>query len=199
VTPERPLVWYAAYGSNLDGTRLARYLAEARDTTAPRRDGGRTVDHRLLFGAHSEQWGGGVAFLDPTAGSGEARVRLWLLGLDQLADVYAQENRHPVGSVSLDPDRLDEALPEGRYRRLLSLAEHDGTPVITFTAPEPPEPAAPSRAYLAHLVTGLRMSHRLDDDGVVAYLMAVPGMAPAWSADSLAAMLAGRLGANAAG
>jgi hypothetical protein len=191
VTVERRLVWYAAYGSNLDGSRLARYLAEARDTTAPRRDGASTIDHALIFGAHSEHWGGGVAFLDAAAGSGQARVRLWMLGLDQLADVYAQENRHPVGSAAIDPDCLDHGVPDGRYRRLLSLGDHHDTPVITFTAPEPPEPAAPSRAYLAHLVAGLRASHRLDDDGLATYLLAAPGMSAAWSASSLAAMLAG--------
>jgi hypothetical protein len=195
VTAERRLVWYAAYGSNLDGDRLARYLAVARDPTAPRRDRAQTVAHALLFGARSEQWGGGVAFLDPVAGSGEARVRLWMLGLDQLADVYAQENRHPVGSVVLDPDRLDDGVAGGRYRRLLSLGDHDGVPVITFTAPEPPEPAPPSRAYLAHLVSGLRASHRLDDDGLTAYLLAAPGMSAAWSTSSLAAMLAGMVSA----
>jgi hypothetical protein len=190
VTAARRPVWYAAYGSNLDGARLARYLAVARDPTAPRRDAALTVGHRLRFGARSEQWGGGVAFLEPAAGSGEALVRLWLLGLDQLADVYAQENRHPVGSVSLDPERLADGVARGRYRRLLALGDHDGTPVVTFTAPEPPEPTAPSRAYLAHLVTGLRASHALDDDRLAAYLLAAPGVSAAWSAVSLRAMLA---------
>ena len=188
---ERRQVWYAAYGSNLDGARLARYLAVARDPTGPRRDGARTIGHRLHFGARSELWGGAVAFLDPEAGSGEAFVRLWLLGLDQLADVYAQENGHPVGTVSLDPERLGDGVAAGRYRRLLGLGDHQGTPIITFTAPEPPEPAAPSHVYLAHLVAGLRASHRLDDDRLAAYLLAAPGMSTAWSVSSLAAMLAG--------
>ena len=188
---ERRQVWYAAYGSNLDGARLARYLAVARDATPPRRDGAQTVGHRLRFGARSEQWGGAVAFLDPEPGSGQAFVRLWLLELDQLADVYAQENGHPVGSVALDTERLGDGLADGRYRRLLSLGAHHGTPVVTFTAPEPPEPAAPSQAYLAHVVSGLRDSHRLDDDRLAAYLLAAPGMSAAWSASTLAAMLAG--------
>jgi hypothetical protein len=198
VTGERRQVWYAAYGSNLDGARLARYLAAARDPTAPRRDGAHRVSHGLRFGARSDKWGGGVAFLDPAPQSGEALVRLWLLGLDQFADVYAQENRHPVGSISLDADGLGDGgdgVVDGRYRRLLSLGDRDGTPVITFTAPEPPEPAAPSRAYLAHLVTGLRASHRLDDERLAAYLLAAPGMSMAWSASSLAAMLAGMVSA----
>jgi hypothetical protein len=186
-------VWYAAYGSNLDPDRLAVYLDACRDRRRPEATGAAVADHQLRFGGSSTRWGGGVAFLDPSPGSGRALVRRWLVTAEQLADVYAQENGRPVGSVEVDLGALDDAghvdgLP-GRYGRLVHLGHHAERPVVTFTAAEPPPAAAPSVAYLARLVVGLRQAHRLDDDAIVSYLLAAPGVSAAWTGESLASAM----------
>lgn len=188
-------VWYAAYGSNLDPERLGVYLAAARDPSPPAATSATEVGHQLRFGGSSARWdGGAVAFVDPSAGSGRALVRRWLVTDDQLADVYAQENGGPVGSATVDLDALDALdaggsldVLGGRYGRLLHLGHHEGHPVVTFTAARPPDAAAPAAAYLARLVVGLRDGHRLDDDAIVEYLLAAPGVLDGWTAESLAA------------
>lgn len=185
-------VWYAAYGSNLDPERLAIYLAMARDRRAPQASSAAAVDHQLRFGGTSQRWdGGGVAFLDPAPGTGRALVRQWLLDVDQLADVYAQENGHPVGAAALDLAGLEaagqlDALP-GRYGRLVHLGHHHGRAVVTFTAAEPPAETSPSGRYLTRLATGLRDGHGLDDAAIVSYLLAAPGVRIGWTGEELVA------------
>lgn len=170
------LVWYAAYGSNLWSARFLTYLtggpvplsptgrvqAGARDPSPPRAHEPVRLPGRILFGRSSSGWGeGGVAFLDPMApdpvpgdkagGDGGDQVlgRLWLITVDQFADVASQENGHPLPAGAADPAALEpgghvDAGP-GWYGRLLHMgAGPDGHPILTFTCPDPA--AVPRRA-----------------------------------------------------
>ncbi|MEV7028327.1 histone deacetylase, partial [Kitasatospora sp. NPDC093558] len=68
------LVWYAAYGSNLDAARMACYLAGGRpegavrdfpgcrDRRPARRDAATVLPGTLYFATHSPVWGGGRGF-----------------------------------------------------------------------------------------------------------------------------------------
>lgn len=164
------LVWYAAYGSNLWSARFLTYLTGgpvplspagrvqegARDPSPPRADTPTRLAGRLLFGRSSSGWGGGgVAFLDPAgpdlaapapaAGDdvgSQVLGRLWLITLDQFADVASQENGHPLPSEAADPAALEPGghldVGPGWYGRLLHLgAGPEGHPVLTFTCPDP--------------------------------------------------------------
>ena len=54
----------------------------------------------------------------------------------------------------------------GRYDRLVCVGTLEGLPILTFTAPATLEsvlPEAPSLAYLAHIITGLRETFGLVD------------------------------------
>ena len=69
----------------------------------------------------------------------------------------------------------------GRYDRLVCVGTLEGLPVLTFTAPGSLEtvlPEAPSLAYLAHIITGLRETFGLVDPEVVEYLGGAPGATP---------------------
>ncbi len=81
----QPLVWYAAYGSNLWWPRFRTYLeggpvpyrpvprdqAGARDPSPPAADRAWWLPHDLFFAGASPGWGGGaVAFLDPSPTTG---------------------------------------------------------------------------------------------------------------------------------
>ncbi len=117
--------------------------------------------------------------------SGEIFARAWRLTWEQLEDVMAQENGRVSCPLEVEPAALVAGYSmlagPGRYDRLLCLGRLEDLPVLTFTAPGPPEsvtPAAPSPAYLGHIITGLRETFELDDPAIVDYLGRAPGATP---------------------
>jgi gamma-glutamylcyclotransferase (GGCT)/AIG2-like uncharacterized protein YtfP len=166
--------WYVAYGSNLCRERFLLYIeggphpvtggehVGARDRTPPRADLALTIPHRLLFAQSSRTWeGGGVAFVDPEAGSGAAHGRAWLVTREQLADVLAQE----AGCAPPElPDAVlraskpvDVADPPRWYSCVVPLGMRDGWPMATFTAGDAAtfERRPPGAAYRAVVARGL--------------------------------------------
>lgn len=183
-------VWYAAYGSNLSRERFDVYLRGGRpegathtypgcrDPSDPSDDIADELDAQLAFGGFSQTWGGGVAFIRDQAGA-RTKVRLYLLTLEQFEDVVAQENWIVPGTVTIEP-ATEQVVLDGdhTYRLVIPLGTRDGLPLLTVSQLPVTEVAEPTAAYLLHIATGLRASHGLDTDEVVAYLSAAPG-APA--------------------
>ena len=141
----------------------------------------------IYFALNSSQWTGGVALYDPDL-PGTTAARAYLLTAGQFADVVAQEMRREPGT---DLDVLTSGtarLGPGPYETLLHVGEHDGHPVLTFTAPwsagdvATTSPAAP---YLAMLADGLHEAHSWPADRIVGYLAPRPGIAGAWTTDRL--------------
>lgn len=200
------LVWYVSYGSNLDPTRLATYLAGgrpeggrhtylgARNAAAPSARRPCRIPHALYFAGESRTWGGGVAFLDhqrldPAPTLGHAH----LLTAEQFDDVAAQETGRDTLPVDLAEvrERGAVSLGAGRYDRIVWLGDHEGVAQLTFTSPEPAatvEPTAPRAAYLRRLVDGLRVAHGLHPDEAATYLVGHPGIAEHWTVDDVAAL-----------
>lgn len=194
-------VWYVSYGSNACRERLDCYLRGgrapgarrvqpgARDRRPPARSVAVHLPGRLRFAGRSRTWGGGMAFYDPHPGcdphpgavaqTGRVLARAHLPTAQQLADVLVQEmHRDPaavdlrLGLVDLVPHR-PVAVGPGRYETVLRLADVDGLPAVTLTAPDggrslPPNPPSPS--YRAVLRAGLAEGHGLDAAGADAYL-----------------------------
>jgi hypothetical protein len=204
-----PLVWYAAYGSNLHRARFDCYLRGGRapgaavahpgcrDPRPPRATAALLLPGRVYFALESSTWGGGMAFLDPEE-PGEAAARGYLLTADQFADVADQEMHRPPGGEPLDLPAVLRAGRQvrgpGRYETLVVAGERDGRPVLTFTAPwraadVPWRP--PSARYLGHLGAGLREAHGWSDERIADYLSARPGAAGAWSAEAVRELLGG--------
>ncbi|MBO1755120.1 histone deacetylase [Allobranchiibius sp. CTAmp26] len=200
-------VWYAAYGSNLSRERFSYYLVGgrpagaartypgARDRTPPARDQALLLPGQLYFAWESPTWTGGVAFYDPAARDGTPGVaaRAYLLSVRQFSDVAAQEMHRPPGEEVDVAGLLAHApvatLGPGRYETLHRVAELEGLPVVTFSAPWSIETAplnAPSTAYLRRIADGLREAHEWSTDEVCDYLLACPGMRPTWDRESLA-------------
>jgi hypothetical protein len=197
MVPDRREVFYAAYGSNLCARRFACYIEGgaapgsdhvhrgARDRRLPNSWRALRLPGTLYFYGHARSWGGAPAAFEPDASGSEIFARAWRLGWDQLEDVMAQENGRATHPVECDPRALVEGYSvlagPGRYDRLVCVGTLEGLPVVTFTAPGPlgsVMPAAPSRAYLAHIVTGLRETFDLGDPAIVDYLGAAPGATP---------------------
>jgi len=197
------LVWYAAYGSNMDRARFMVYVRGGmpvggdrgtpgcRDTTPPRLDRPAELPGQVYFATDSKAWpGGGRAFLDPTL-PGRAPARAYLITAEQFADIVAQEMYRPprepldlaavvaAGRVELGP---------GRYETLIHTGDLDGYPVFTFTAPwtaAAKTPNPPSAAYLATIAHGLREAHGWSTEEVVTYLSGLNSVADRWSAAEL--------------
>jgi hypothetical protein len=175
--PTEPrLCWYLAYGSNLQQERFACYLGGgrpadaartyvgARDTSVPRRWEPLRVPGRMVFAGESLVWGGGVAVLDPR-GPGEVAGRAYLLTLEQLDDVVAQE----VGAGS------------GLYDAVVALPDLDDVPVRAVGTRLDPVPTAPAAAYLRRVVHGLVETFAWSAEQCADYLLGTAGVAPAWS------------------
>ena len=165
-------VWYAAYGSNLLEARFLRYLEGgsfpgstrghhgARDSTPPAGWRLLQVDRQLCFGHESTRWGGGgVAFLDPAAASGQAWVRCWDVTAEQFADVAAQENGMQPGDLDVDMAAIEAGgtveLTGRWYGAAVLLGRVDDRPVVTFTSPSPPIATVPHETYLSVVGRGL--------------------------------------------
>lgn len=165
------LAWYVAYGSNMAAERLLAYLegatAECRfgahrgcaDATPPRADRWLDLDRAVTHRGRSRRWGGGVAFLDlaPTPGTATP-ARAWLLGLDQIAELVAQEARLAVApdpaALAAVPPGGTLALGGGWYDTVLRLADVEGRPALTVTTSQPLPRAEPTAAYLAVVAAG---------------------------------------------
>lgn len=189
--PSAGELWYVSYGSNMASERLACYIEGGRPPGGVRRNPGAhdprlpsrgipvELPGALYFAGESRQWGGGVAFYDHDA-PGPTAARAYLVTAAQFADIAAQ-GMHRVP----DPDDplqevLVGGLTEGRHRAgpghyetLIQVGEHDGLPMLTFSAPHGLDHVPhtePSRAYLDMLAVGLREAHGWDDQQADAYL-----------------------------
>ncbi len=195
------LLWYAAYGSNLDADRFRCYLHGGCPPGATRsypgvREPADPLDVRpfrmrgeLVFAWDSPTWGGGIAFHDAEA-DGEVLARAYLLTSNQLVDVLEQEMRRVPGA---DHD-LTQLLADGwlvvgpgRYETLRVVGSLDDIPVVTFGGPEPRSLGlrAPAPAYVATIARGLWAAHGLGPREVAAYLAGCPGVTPGWTAARL--------------
>jgi hypothetical protein len=199
------LVWYVAYGSNLNATRFRCYLRGGRPEGAARsypgcRNGADPRDTRairfrgrLYFAGNSTTWGGGTAMLD-TDSRRQAYGQAYLLDLAQLSDVVAQEMCRPTG-LDLDFATLRHSgrhqLGPGRYETLISLGELDAHPLVTFTGSRvhaPPNP--PSEAYLRLVALGLMQTHGLRPGIVARYLLEALGGRHTWQREQIEALCA---------
>jgi hypothetical protein len=202
------LVWYVSYGSNMHADRFACYVEGGipaggrknypgcHDRTPPRRAEGFQVEGGVYFATESPVWQGGRAFFDrelPT----KAYVRAYLITRQRFSDVCAQEMyRAPGADPEFDLAEVRATgrsqLGDGRYETLVHLGDHDGYPMLTFTAPwscndKPLVP--PSGPYLRMLGHGLIDTHGWNLRETANYLSALPGAAGVWSSDEIIPML----------
>ena len=175
------LVWYVAFGSNMDSDRLSCYLAGgrpegasrtytgARDPSPPRRAVPTTIPHRLSFGGRSCVWGGGVAFVEVARDHTVTTPAVaWLITVEQLADLIAQENGlEPPGPVPADlpgPGQKGR-VAGGRYDMLVGVGVIDGHRAVVLTSGRTPPPNPPTEHYLAMIRRGRERWH--PGDGAV--------------------------------
>ena len=110
-------------------------------------------------GGRSQRWSGGVAFLDarPTPGT-ETPARAWLLGLDQIADLVAQEARLAVApapaALAAIPPGGTLVIGGGWYDTVARLDDLAGRPALTVTTGQDLPEAEPTPAYRATIAAG---------------------------------------------
>lgn len=204
------MIWYAAYGSNLDAHRFHHYLqggapsgasrslTGARDPSLPTHERAVTFPGTMFFAWESPTWGGGIAFVDVDDGSEDVVLaRAYLLTDEQFSDVATQEmHRDPTEHDELDLAHVLEhrrhTYGPGRYETLHHLGELEGHPMLTFTAEDREHlpPNEPGPAYLRLVARGLQQTHRLSDGEVADYLLARPGIGP-WTDGGIRGLLDG--------
>jgi len=189
------LIWYAAYGSNIQKKRFMYYIKGGtprgssrphpgcKDQTDPRDDREMRMNRSLYFARRAKDWNdGGVAFVgqDTVEGTGTLG-RLYLISAGQFMDIFSQENG--LRSASIDFDRVKKKgfldIAESWYGRVLYAGKESGCPVFTFTSPLPLNdisPNAPSDAYLRTVFAGIWETHRLTIDEIVYYMCTKPGI-----------------------
>ncbi|UED88507.1 histone deacetylase [Streptomyces profundus] len=169
-----------------------------RDPSPPPRTRPVMLPGVLYFATESAVWSGGRAFLDPDA-PGRAPAVAHLLTVGQFSDVAAQEmGRAPGRDLDL-PALLGAsgraALGPGRYETLVLAGEHEGVPMVTFTAPwrlDAVAGNAPAAAYLRMLGSGLMAGHGWSAVSTAGYLAARPGAAGRWTAEAVRRLLTRR-------
>lgn len=201
-----PLIWYAAYGSNVDPHRFVTYLsggpvpgtddvqAGARNPGPPLREEPYRFSRPIRFAHHSPRWKGATAVLDHRSSTVGALGMRYLITESQFADVVAQENRRDSVELHVSELTLDHVhrVSDRSYDGLLLLESDSGTPVVTFTCPSEPtelEPTPPSPAYLATIVRGIRAAHPLTVNDIARHLHRAPGVAPTWSIEGIEALM----------
>ncbi|GAA1446202.1 hypothetical protein GCM10009641_69260 [Mycobacterium cookii] len=195
------LVWYASFGSNLSRARLGCYISGGtppgarrsyegcRDRTPPRDHRTTTLPGHLRFAGESTVWGGGMAFYS-RSGEGIVHARAYLLGVEQLVDLVAQEARQPVGTaLALAADGPTRHGLSAVYDVLMDLGRLDGRRVLTLSSSRHHPLRPPSRAYLRTMVDGLTDGFGLDEDALVGYLASAEGMLPTWPEEALRKVL----------
>lgn len=199
--PADPLVWYAAFGTNLSPERLDHYLRGGRppgasrvqegcrDPTPPREIRPITIAGRLRFAGESTMWGGGMAFFSP-ADEGVVHARAYLLRLEQFGDLLAQETRQPVGRPLVLAEKGPTRHGLSRvYDVVLDLGELDGHRMLTLSATRDQPVNRPSEAYVRTMLDGLAEGFGLDPESRIAYLAGIEGMSPGWTVDALRALV----------
>ena len=171
------VAWYAAYGSNTDEARFRQYLAGCTLPCEPADSRPLTLDLPLYFAGTRTRWGeGGVAFVGPDRDlTPTTLARAWLLPVDRIAEVGAQENRLPITQARLDLDAVLAAgaasVYDGWYDAWVACGQLDGIPVVTLTASTRRSPeASPPRAYVEVIARGLRTTHGMTRKDVASYL-----------------------------
>ena len=173
------VAWYAAYGSNTDEERFRQYLAGCSQPALPADSRPCVLDLPLYFaGTTSRRWGdGGVAFTGTERDATPSTLaRAWLLPVDRIAEIGAQENGLPIDAAHLDLDAvrscgMQRAHGERWYDAWVDCGELDDLPVVTLTSTRRRTPlAAPSRAYAQVVARGLRATHGMTRDDVAFYL-----------------------------
>lgn len=144
-------VYYASYGSNLYLDRMNVYIeggspnggkttySGARDKTPIKESIPVALPGTVHYAGNSVVWTGGVAFLDTSVG-GKSLGRAHLIAAEQFDDVVYQESnggQRPDGSkVDLNTTIADgRVVGKGLYGTLQHVGDHNGVPVVTFTAP----------------------------------------------------------------
>ncbi len=197
------LVWYVAYGSNMRLSRFRCYLAGgcpaggrrtytgARDTSEPVATEPVEIAGRIMFAGESQVWGGGMAFFEPDA-PGSVAGRAYLITVEQLNDVIAQEIRQPAGTdlgLHSVMNGGQRTLAHGRYDTVVHVGIREERPLLTITSSSRVmTPTVPTAAYVWSIASGLREAHGWDPARIASYLSVLDGMAGHWTADEVEAL-----------
>jgi succinyl-diaminopimelate desuccinylase len=189
-THKATYVWYANYGGGLSYENFKHALkggqpkgatvtyAGCRDKTLPRENHFISLPHRLYFAGKSTVWeGGGLGTLDlKTEPKARTIARIYLVRLDQLEDMAAQENLEtaplhlPIAEAEKN-GHTKLATKSNLYNELLFCGYRDGYPILALTSDRSDQPyTPPSDAYTHCVLKGLSEDKTIDQAAAQEYL-----------------------------
>lgn len=199
------LIWYLAYGSNLNENRFLFYILGGtpngqvagydgcRDTSLPRKKSNMIISHELYFAESSVRWeNGGVAFIKNEKNANiQTYCRMYLITRQQMEDIAKQE----TGSESYLTIDFEEAIQNGStifkdpswYGKMLYLGNKDKYPVFTITSRRLRTFTTPGQRYISIIASGIRETFKLADDGIITYFKNKNGVT--YSAETLASIV----------
>ena len=158
-------IWYVCYGSNLcyerfmcylTGEGSSKYGVNARpdrrcaNPNPPKKTVTTIIPYPVYFGCFSENWQGGVAFIDSDK-KGFSIGRAYLVTREQYDHVQTWEGK--------------------RYRKKVRLSDIEGIPAYTFTDSVRNHFVMPSVRYKKVILDGL-VECGIHPDGAAAYINA---------------------------
>lgn len=182
-------VWYACYGSNMDGDRFLKYIqggklvinGNIKEYSACLTDREEPKDSRpyiilnrkFYFAKESKTWNRcGVGFIKNKEGS-KAFAKLYLISKPQFSHLFVIENARKKSEVDFDKILKDgfQNFNYNFYNQIILLdRNYGGYPIVTFTNKDKLEANEPFEDYLKLVKTGLKQTHKLSDIELFGYL-----------------------------
>ena len=176
------MVWYAAYGSNMNYERMMCYIEGGKpefakkanigcaDKTPPVKSKVKKFNGKLFFAGQSYNWSGSaVAFIKRT-GMKKSKdffyARLYLVTEEQFIQIARQEGAH---KVELEKAIKTKSVIENKdtwYGDIVYLGKSEGYPIVTFTSERffTEKEAYLSHEYGNHIARGLiQMKFSIDE------------------------------------
>lgn len=189
-------VWYANYGFGLSKEHFTTQIRGGRpkgtsftylgcaDQTPPKQDVFMSLPYNLYFAGQSsiaDGEGRGFIHVQPSL-SGQTIARTYLITLDQLEEIVAQQNGRSIPQTL----PLKEAMENGHaaiggnsglYDELIFCGTKDDLPIFAVTNSKSEMPhRPPSRFYTKLLCQGLSENSKFDDQTAIDYIMSAPGI-----------------------
>ncbi|MEQ9403196.1 MAG: hypothetical protein RIM99_06415 [Cyclobacteriaceae bacterium] len=203
------LVWYAAYGSNIQEERFLCYIRGGRpngrssiyegcrDKTLPVDDEEIYLKNLLYFAKRSKGWNHrGVAFISPEFDDSIITYgRIFLIKKSQFIDLFKQETNT---RTDIDVD-FECCIEHGNlivkdsswYGNVLHLGSKGDYPIFTITNKTylSDELNAPDQAYLQTIAAGIAEVFNVNTNELIDYFIKSPGINRVLSSEQLVTYL----------
>ncbi len=195
------LIWYGAYGSNLNEERFHCYIRGGRpngaareypgctDPTLPRESQAFYIPSELYFAKSSATWeNSGVAFISNDLNNTKRTWgRMYLITQQQFIEVVKQENSGKEIEIDFKRAMTDNYIfkPGSWYGKIVFLGKHNDHLIFTFTNELNLACTKPGSKYLKIIVAGIKEFFPYSNLEIAEYLFSTDGIKGNYTMDEL--------------